>query len=101
MSNVTRIDWTVADGNVWTDDSGDYDMEASLDSLAEQILEALKAAYPRASVTVTRENVSGAFRELRAYSDTEDGWVGDADLEDIRAVADGVWAADDWYVKAS
>ena len=100
MSSIIRIDWTVADGNVWTDESGEYDRESSLDLLAQQIADALRAAYPTAGVSVARANVSGAARELVATSDDEDGWVDEQTEEQIKAVADGVWEAGDWYVKA-
>lgn len=101
MSSVTRIDWTVADGNVWTDESGEYDREASLEALAGQIHDALKAAYPTADVIVTRANVSGGARELVATSDDEDGYVDDATEERIKFIADSVWEAGEWYVEVA
>lgn len=100
MSTITRIDYTVADGNAWTEDEG-YDMDSSLDRLAEQIDAALTAAYPQATVTVTRENAGGAVRELRAESDDDDGFVDDDTQDEIKAVANGVWEAGDWYVEAA
>ena len=100
MSNVTRIDWTVADGNVWADDSGEYDMEASLDHLAEMIEDALCEAYPQATVTVRRENVCGGVRELAVETDDEYGIVDDEIEDEIKAVADDIWAGAGWYVAA-
>jgi hypothetical protein len=100
MSNVIRIDYTLADGNVWTEDGDQYDSEASLDLLAQRIADALRAAYPLASVTVTRENASGAVRVLDVETDDEYGIVEDDQLEEISAVADAVWEAGDWYAKA-
>ncbi|MBP9201821.1 MAG: hypothetical protein KBF47_17525 [Gemmatimonadales bacterium] len=103
MSTITRIDYTVADGNVWTEEGDKYDMEASLDLLAEQIRDALRREYPEAVLMVTRENASGAVRAVRAESDDDDYGVGPASddrLEQIAAVADAVWEAGDWYVKA-
>lgn len=100
MSNVTRIDWTVADGNVWTGDVDGYDMEASLDLLHRQILDALHEAYPKATVTVTRQNAGGGVRELDVETDDECGIVDDETEGEIKAVANAIWEAGDWYVKA-
>lgn len=100
MSNVIRIDWTVADGNVWTDEGPEWDREASLEALAGQIHDALRAAYPTADVNVMRANVSGGARELVATSDDEDGMVTDITEERIKFIADSVWEAGDWYVAA-
>lgn len=97
MSTITRISWTVADGNCWTEDEG-YDEDASLDLLVRLTEEALKAAYPEAEVTVRRENVGGGVRALEAYSDEDDGYVDDEAREQIREIADAVWAGGDWYV---
>ena len=101
MSTIIRIDYTLADGNVWTEDGdSEYNSEASLDLLAERIAGALREAYPTASVTVTRENASGAVRVLDVETDDEYGIVEDDQEEQIAAVADAVWEAGDWYVKA-
>lgn len=101
MSNVIRIDWTVADGNVWTGDVDGYDMEASLDLLQQQILDALHEAYPKATVTVTRQNVSGGVRELGVETDDEYGIVEDETEDEIKAVANAIWETGDWYVEAA
>ena len=100
MSNVIRINYALADGNVWTEDGDEYDSEASLDLLAQQIADALGKAHPQASITVTRENASGAVRVLDVETDDKYGIVEDDRLEQIAAVADAVWEAGDWYVKA-
>lgn len=97
MSTITTINWTVADGNCWTEDEG-YDMDASLDLLVRLTANALQAAYPQAAVTVRRENVGGGVRALEAYSDDEDGYVDDEAREAIIDTANAVWEAGDWYV---
>lgn len=94
---ITEIRWTIAEGNVFCDDTGQLDRELSLDNLRQEILLAMRAAYPDAVVYVERQNVSGAAEELRAKSDAPDGYVEEDDLENIRAVADAVWARD-WEV---
>lgn len=94
---ITEIRWTIAEGNVFCDDTGQLDRELSLDNLRQEILLAMGAAYPDAVVYVERQNASGAVEELRAKSDAPDGYVGEDDLENIRAVADAVWARD-WEV---
>lgn len=104
MSTISQIDYVIADGNVWTDDSGEYDSEASLDLLADQILQALHGAYPQAAITVTRENAMGGVRAVQAYSTSEEYGeepATDDEVEQIAAVADGVWSDDAWYVKAA
>lgn len=98
MSNVTMIEYTVADGNVLGDDLDGVNVEASLNRLASRIDAALRAAYPDAQITVDRANASGAFDELRAESDDPDGWVDDETIEQIKEVADAVWDGGDWYV---
>lgn len=95
---ITEIRWTIAEGNVFSDDTGELDRERSLAGLQQGILEALSAAYVNAVVEVERENVSGAIEELRARSDEPDGFVGETELEEIRVLADEVWAAGDWMV---
>lgn len=100
---ITRIQYTIADGNAWTDET-DYDANASLTRLAELTEQALRGAYPEADVTVTRERVSGAVRAVRAYQTTEEYGEEPADdglVEQIAAIADRVWEAGDWYVKAA
>lgn len=97
MSTITRISWTVADGNCWTEDEG-YDEDASLNLLVRLTEEALRAAYPEAEVTVRRENVGGGVRALEAYSDEPDGYVDDDAREAIIDTANAVWYTDAWYV---
>jgi hypothetical protein len=94
---ITEIRWTIAEGNVFCDDTGQLDRELSLDNLRQEILLAMRAAYPDAVVYVERQNASGAVEELQAKSDAPDGYVEEDDLENIRAVADAVWARD-WEV---
>lgn len=103
MGTITRIDYIIADGNVWTDDNGEYDSESSLGKLADQILAALREAYPRARVTVRRENAGGAVMAVQAESDGDYGIepASDDQLEQIAAVADAVWSDDNWYVKVA
>lgn len=94
---ITRIQYTIADGNVWTNES-DYDMVASLTRLAEQTEQALRTAYPEADVTVARVNASGAVRVVRAESDYDDGYVSDNEIDTIETIAARVWETGDWYV---
>lgn len=101
MSNVTRIDWTVADGNVWGDeDFQGHDREASLNNLVTMTEAALHEAYPQATITVIRANIGGAVEELYCESDDEDGWVDDETREQIKAVANSAWDTGRWPVKA-
>lgn len=94
---ITKIRWTIAEGNVFSDDLGELDRERSLGQLQERILQALAEAYPGAEIEVGRANVEGAAEELEAQSDEPDGYVHEDELEVIRAIADEVWAGD-WEV---
>ena len=100
MSNVIRIDWTVADGNVWTDERPEWDREASLDHLAEMIEDELAKAYPGVTVAVRRENVCGAVRELQVATESYPLSPDDDMFIEIKTVADDVWAGGGWYVAA-
>lgn len=100
---ITTINYVLADGNAWTEDSdSDLDMEASLSRLRHLTAVALMAAYPQAAVYCRRENASGAVRAVRAFHNDGDGEepVSDGEAEEIAAVADAVWEAGDWYRKA-
>ena len=94
---IRSITWTIAEGNVIAAPPGDA-RERSLANLADGIRRALAEAYPGAEIEVRRENVSGAFEELEAESDEEDGYVEEDERERIRAIADDVWASDAWEV---
>lgn len=94
---ITKIRWTIAEGNVFSDDLGELDRERSLERLRDWIRRELQAAYPEAEIEVRRENVDGAVEELEAQSDDPDGYVDEFAQEAIRAIADEVWAGD-WEV---
>jgi hypothetical protein len=102
-ASIFRIDYTIADGNVWDDspESADFDRESSLNHLAEMIDDALHAEYPDAAVNVERVNASGAVCYVRAWQTSVEYGDEPADdglLEQIAAVADDVWVGGGWYV---
>lgn len=105
-----EIEYHIPGGNVFAgegDDGGTYDVESSVPKLADMTADALRAAFPGATVNVTYElNVSGGDGRNLFVTDTTDdmryepghGSDGERLADEALDVTNRVWESWDWVV---